>query len=290
MKILVIQEYGQAGTLLLERLEQTSLQVTPLLLSKVDDMSLAKVGAWLPDGMDIVVNTITLADPQWAEDHPEQCRHRLLEFPRALADICQARGAAMLQLSSCYVFDGRKQQAYITSNPGQPIGLMGQCQWEMEQYLRTHLPQHLILRTGWSLGRFIRLLTTNAERLLLSSRYQGQPLATDDLARVLTAILQQLDCGAEGWGTFQYAGAEEVSLYELGQAILDALELSQSPQLVDDAEPWNRLEPENAVLGCLKIRNTFGIKQRSWRQAISDEYELVYQEQNGKVREKTAVE
>lgn len=276
--------------MLLERLEQTSLQVTPLLFSKVDDITLAKVGSWLPADIDLIVNTVTLTEPQWAEDHPDCCRHRLLELPKALTDVCRERGMAMLQVSSCYVFDGRKQQAYITSNPGQPIGLMGQCQWEAEQYLRANLPHHLILRWGWSLGRFIRLLTAGSERLLLSSRHQGQPTAIADQARVITAILQQLDCGAEGWGTFQYAGAEEVSLYELGQAILETLELPRPPQLVDDAEPWLRLEPENATLGCVKIRDTFGIKQLHWRQAIEEEYELTCREQSGKIRERSAVE
>lgn len=289
MKILVLEEYGKAGQLLLERLEETSLNVTPLLLSRVDDMSLAKVASWLPADIDLLVNTVTLAEPQWAEDHPEACRHRLLDLPKVLADVCRSRDIAMLQLSSCYVFDGRKQQAYITSNPGQPMGLMGQCQWEMEQYLRANLPRHLILRTGWSLARFIHLLTAGSERLLLSSRCQGQPTATEDLIRVLIAVLQQLDCGAEGWGTFQYAGAEETSLYELGLAILEALEIPRPPQLIDDGESWNRLEPENATLGCLKIRNTFGIKQRPWRQAITDEYALLQSEQARRPRERSAV-
>lgn len=286
MKILVLQEYGQAGQMLMERLEQTSLDVTPLLLSKVDDTPLAKIASWLPAEVDLLVNTITLADPQWAEAHSEICRHRLLDLPKVLADACKKRDIAMLQLSSCYVFDGRKQQAYITSNPGHPIGLMGQCQWDMEQYLRANLPRHLILRTGWSLERFIRMLVAPAERLLLSSRYRGQPTSISDLTRVLTATLQQLDCGAEGWGTFQYAAAEEINLYELGQAIVDELKLPQPPQLVDDAESWNRLEPENATLGCLKIRDTFGVKQRFWRKEIVDEYELLFGKHLGNAREK----
>lgn len=279
MKILVLQEYGQAGQLLLERLEQTSLQITPLLLSKVDELALEKVDSWLPDDMDLLVNTVVLNDPQWAEEHPTVCEHRLLHLPKALADFCKKRDMAMLQLSSCYIFDGRKQQPYITSNPGHPISILGKCQWEAEQYLRANLSKHLILRTGWSLRRFIHVLTASAERRLLSSRYQGQAVATTDQARVLTAILQQLDCEAETWGTYQYAGSEEVTMYELGQNILEQLALENAPLLVDDAEPWSRLEPENAVLGCVKIRNTFGIKQLSWRDAVAQEYELLRAEQ-----------
>lgn len=286
MKILVLQEYGQAGQLLLERLEQTSLQITPVMVSKVDDLSLDKVESWLPEGMDLLVNTVALDDPQWAEGHPESCRHRLVELPRVLADFCKKHSMAMLQLSSCYIFDGRKHQPYITSNPGHPLSMLGQCQWETEQYLRANLSKHLILRTGWSLRRFVRLMTRAEERLLLSSRYQGQAVATMDQARVLTAILQQLDCDSESWGTFQYAGSEEVTMYELGQAILDILKLDAPPMLVDDAEPWSRLEPENAVMGCLKIRNTFGIKQLSWRHAVEQEYDLLRREQAERQRER----
>ncbi|QCF25197.1 SDR family oxidoreductase [Hydrocarboniclastica marina] len=289
MKILVLQEYGQAGQLLLERLEQTSLQITPVMVSKIDDLSLDKVESWLPEGMDLLVNTVALDDPQWAEAHPESCRHRLVELPRVLADFCKKHGMAMLQLSSCYIFDGRKHQPYITSNPGHPLSMLGQCQWETEQYLRANLSKHLILRTGWSLRRFVRLMTRAEERLLLSSRYQGQAVATMDQARVLTAILQQLDCDSESWGTFQYAGSEEVTMYELGQAILDILKLDAPPMLVDDAEPWSRLEPENAVMGCLKIRNTFGIKQLSWRHAVEQEYDLLRREQAERQRERTAL-
>ena len=100
-------------------------------------------------------------------------------------------------------------------------------------------------------------------------------------------MLQQLDCGADGWGTFQYAAAGEATLYELGQAILSELAISSAPVLVDDAEPWTRLEPENATLGCHKIRNTFGIKQLPWQDAIADEYRLLRTEQTGKTPERS---
>ncbi|MFE8072706.1 sugar nucleotide-binding protein [Marinobacteraceae bacterium S3BR75-40.1] len=274
MRVLVIHEWGFLGRLLLDQLRQTDLEVTPLLLSKPDEVDLTQLPGWVPDDVDMVINTLTSTDPLWVEQAPDMARHRLYDLPCALGKLCAERDLAMLQLSSCYVFDGRKQSAYISSNPGNPISQLGILQWDAEQHLRAHLPRHLILRTGWSLERFLAMVMKK-ERLAMSSRCQGQPVAMEDLARVITAMVQQVECGAEVWGTYQYAGAEEITLYELGLAILETVQPEPAMDLVDDVESWTELEPENATLGCNKIKNTFGIKQRPWRSYIENEWALL---------------
>jgi dTDP-4-dehydrorhamnose reductase len=95
---------------------------------------------------------------------------------------------------------------------------------------------------------------------------------------VITAVIQQLDCGAEVWGTFQYAGAEAISLYELGLVIVGLPEVSENFHVVDDMPPWGHLEPPNTKLICTKIRNTFGIKQFPWRSGLLGELEILKDE------------
>ncbi|MCW8979714.1 MAG: NAD(P)-dependent oxidoreductase, partial [Marinobacter sp.] len=196
----------------------------------------------------------------------------------AMAEFARDRGMALLQLSSCYVFDGRKQSGYITSNPGQPVNELGNWQWECEQALRTLLPRHIILRTGWSLARFIRKVqasTAAGEILSLPGRCRGQPVSVRDLARVIEAVVLQLDCGAEVWGTYQYAGAEEINLYELGLAIAGLPGIPEGIRVVDEVPEWGHLEPVNTTLICTKIRNTFGIKQMPWRSGLVDELTML---------------
>lgn len=278
MKVLVIYEADLVGQLLVERLRQSTLEVVPLLLSQPARLGTESVEDWLSDDMDMVVNLLTLDDPRVAEQDPAMARHRLLDLPLALADAAAARDMAMLQLSSCYVFDGRKQSAYLASNPGQPLGLMGQLLWQCEQQLRSLLSRHILLRTSWSLRRFCQLVLSERNAVApvhLSSRFRGQPVPGADLARVICAILQQIDCGAEVWGTYQYAGLEETSLYELGLNIIQQLPSEPVPRLVDEMADWMDLEPANATLNCKKIRNTFGIKPLSWREALPRELEAL---------------
>ena len=274
MNVLVVHDYGPLGRLLLESLKETSLSVHPLLISRPDGVDLSALDDWVPEDTDLIVNALWHNDPEAAEQDPEAIRQWTFSIPVALAEYANANDIALLQLSTCYVFDGRKQSAYITSNPGQPFSQLGNWQWECEQALRTLLPRHLILRTGWSLQRFIRKIrssVTHSAKLELSSRHHGQPVAVRDLARVMRALILQDDCGAEVWGTYQYAGAEEISQYELGLAIVNALPDFDGVHVVDHTPEWAALEPENATLGCIKVRNTFGVKQVPWRTSITEE-------------------
>jgi len=276
--VVVVHDYGPLGRVLLERLRDTPLQISPLLVSDPDKADLSALEEWIPGDTDLIVNALWLTDPETAERDPEGIRKAAFSLPIALAEFARDRDMALFQLSSCYVFDGRKQNAYISSNPGHPGNELGNWQWECEQALRALLPRHIILRTGWSLGRFIRKVqqgTGPGDTLRLPGRCRGQPVTVRDLARVMKAVILQLDCGAEVWGTYQYAGAEEISLYELGLAIAGLPGIPNGIRVVDDMPKWAALEPANATLICTKIRNTFGIKQLPWRSGLSDEMEAL---------------
>lgn len=282
MNVLVVHDNGVLGRLLLNQLSHTHLEVTPLLISDLAELDLSAVEQWVPRATDIILNAMWLTDPEAAEADPELARAKAFSLPMALAEYASANDMILVQLSTSYVFDGRKQSAYLSSNPGNPIGQLGIWQWECEQVMRTVLPRHILLRTGWGLQRFIRKVQEAAragQSLRLSSRHLGQPVTANDLARVLRALVLQLDCGAEVWGTYQYSGAEEVSQYDLGLILADLPEMEDSGDeravhVVDELPAWGAVEPENATLGCIKIRNTFGIKQLSWRETLKEELAL----------------
>nr|BBJ03005.1 hypothetical protein YBY_08530 [Marinobacter nauticus] len=278
MHVLVVHDYGPLGRVLLERLRRTHLQVSPLLVSDPANADLHALENWIPEDTDLIVNALWLVDPEKAEDNREATHQAAFSLPLALAEFARDRSMALLQLSSCYVFDGRKQAAYIASNPGRPVNELGRWQWECEQALRTVLPRHILLRTGWSLARFIEKVqksTAGNEGLHLPGRCKGQPVAVQDLARVITAVVLQVDCGAEVWGTYQYAGAEEINLYELGLAIAGMPGIPEDIRIVDEVPGWGHLEPVNTTMVCSKIRNTFGIKQLPWRTWLSEEVAML---------------
>lgn len=198
-----------------------------------------------------------------------------------LAELCQHHQIRLLQPSSYRVFDGARATAYSEKEDPAPLGALGQALWRIEQRVRAVCPRHVLLRFGWllddsaegQLGRFLARAERETELLLADDR-RGNPTPVDDAARVIIAILKQLDCSAPLWGTYHYGGHEATTPLALGQAVLAearglrALRVDEISPQAHAARPDAVDEPQHAVLACKKILHTFGIKPRAWRAAL----------------------
>jgi dTDP-4-dehydrorhamnose reductase len=230
---------------------------------------------------DAVVNLAYYFD--WFQA-PQVSAERFAAQTRAverLAELCQHYEMRLLQPSSYRVFDGLRATAYHEKDEAQPVGARGQMLWRMEQNVRALCPRHVLLRFGWLLdegeGGLLARFLTRAERdhvLQLADDRRGNPTPVDDAARVILAVLKQLDCAAPLWGTYHYGGYESTTALALGQAILNEahhLRKNLLEGVVGQAHadsPNAADEPQNAVLSCKKILHTFGIKPRAWRAAL----------------------
>lgn len=198
-----------------------------------------------------------------------------------LAELCQHHNIVLLQPSSYRVFDGSRATAYSEKDEPVPLGLRGQALRRIEQCVRATCPRHVLLRFGWLLddsadgllGRFLRRAELEQELFMADDR-RGNPTLVDDAARVIIAVLKQLDCQIPLWGTYHYGGHEATTPLALGLAIIgEARPLHQlhvrevSPQ-AHAARPDAADEPQHAVLACKKILHTFGIKPRAWRSGL----------------------
>ena len=198
-----------------------------------------------------------------------------------LAELCQHHEIRLLQPSSYRVFDGSRVTAYSEKEEPLPLGSRGQALWRLEQSVRATCPRHVLLRFGWLLddspdgvlGRFL-LRAERDEALCLADDRRGNPTPVDDAARVILAVLKQLDCQAPLWGTYHYGGHEATTSLALGQAVLSEARNFRS-NLVEEivaqahaARPDAADEPQHAVLACKKILHTFGIKPRAWRAGL----------------------
>lgn len=209
---------------------------------------------------------------------------RLIAQERAverLAELCRHHDIRLLQPSSYRVFDGSRVTAYTEKEDPQPLGGRGQALLRLEQSVRAVCPKHVLLRFGWLLddspqgllARFLARAEAGGELSLADDR-RGNPTPVDDAARVILAVLKQLDCQSPLWGTYHYGGHEATTSLALGQAVLgearnyrhDLVE-EISPQ-AHAARPDAAEEPQHAVLACKKILHTFGIKPRAWRAGL----------------------
>ena len=198
-----------------------------------------------------------------------------------LAELCQHHEIRLLQPSSYRVFDGARATAYSEKEEPVPLGVRGQALWRFEQHVRAVCPRHVLLRFGWLLddsahgllGRFLSRAGLN-QPLLLADDRRGNPTPVDDAARVILAVLKQLDCQTPLWGTYHYGGHEATTSLALGQVVLSEARQFRSNLLEElsaqahSARADAAEEPQHAVLSCKKILHTFGIKPRAWRSGL----------------------
>ena len=111
---------------------------------------------------------------------------------------------------------------------------------------------------------------------------RGNPTPVEDAARVILAILKQLDCSAPLWGTYHYGGQEAATALSVAQAILAEAQ-AWRPQLSQEVEARAHasfadavIEPQHGVLDTRKITHTFGIKPRAWRTGLADLLDSYY--------------
>ena len=150
-----------------------------------------------------------------------------------------------------------------------------------EKAIKKHCPQHIILRVGWIFSakgnnfvlRTLRQLQEKHHVKAVSDQ-QGCPTYASDVASVLVAIIQQLECDINVWGTYHYSGAEVTTWKGFAEAILAAAKKHGVTQVetIDSVTslewPANAPRPAYSVLDCTKILSTFGIRQRPWRSGL----------------------
>jgi dTDP-4-dehydrorhamnose reductase len=230
---------------------------------------------------DALINLAYYFDWFQAEAVSEACFAAQARSVERLAELCQHHQIRLLQPSSYRVFDGARATAYSEKEDPVPLGVRGQALWQFEQCVRATCPRHVLLRFGWLLddsaqgllGRFLSR-AEQASPLLLADDRRGNPTPVDDAARVILAVLKQLDCQTPLWGTYHYGGHEATTSLALGQAVLSEARQFRS-NLLDELSPQAHSaradaaeEPQHAVLSCKKILHTFGIKPRAWRSGL----------------------
>lgn len=233
-------------------------------------------------GLRLIVHAFELNDLAKAESYPDLAHQFNVSLTDVIADYAASRGIPVIFLSSFQVFDGLKKNPYIAANTPHPLNEYGKSKALAEKHLLERHSHSIVLRTGWLLdmeggGWLDKQILDAAEGLplLSSSGHFFNPTSVFDLANVVMAIIRQVLCNIEVWGIYHYGGTEPVShaelIFTIGKTLggyLPGLEpmYEMCPPGLSPVMPVRI--PVNGVMGCIKLRNTFGIKQKSWRQEL----------------------
>jgi dTDP-4-dehydrorhamnose reductase len=281
MRFLVTGAQGQVGRALAAAAWPEGAQVAVHGRDRLDITDPQAVAAALDEARpDVVVNAAAYTAVDQAEAEPETAFAANRDGPAQLARACRDRGAALLHLSTDYVFDGTKDAPWREDDPVRPLGVYGHSKAEGEAAVRAALDRHVILRTAWvhSAGghNFVRTMLrvgAQRDRLQVVDDQVGCPTAAADIAAALIAIADRIARGDGRFGTYHFCGDEAVSWHGFATAIFDlaAAHWGRRPEvarITSDQWPTPAQRPANSVLDCAALARDYGIPAADWRSSL----------------------
>jgi dTDP-4-dehydrorhamnose reductase len=276
MRVLVTGTEGQLARSLVERARlHPEIDVVACGRPQLDLEIAGSAAAAIADAApDVVINAAAYTAVDQAEDEPERAFRINADGAGELAEAAAQAGAAVIQLSTDYVFDGRGTGPYREDAPVNPLGVYGRTKLAGEGQVRAANPRHAIIRTAWvysPFGRnFLRSIMAAAgtrDRLTVVDDQRGSPSSALDLADGLLAMLK----AGDGWGeTYHLAGRGNASWCEFAREIMaqcGALSLPHAPVEPIRTEDWpTRADrPRNSILDSGKFERAFGFAMPDWR-------------------------
>lgn len=235
---------------------------------------------------DVAVNAAAYTAVDKAESEPSRAHAVNRDGPAYLASACADNGAALIHVSTDYVFDGEKETPYSEADPVAPVSVYGRSKADGEDAIRAILNDHLILRTAWvysanghNFVKTILKLANERDELRIVADQTGCPTSAADLAQTIITIVERIatldSSESDGlWGTYNCVNCEEATWFEFAAAIVDlgGDRLSRSPLILPISAveyPTPARRPANSRLDCEKLSNKFNVRMRPWRQALA---------------------
>ncbi|MDW2056797.1 dTDP-4-dehydrorhamnose reductase [Vibrio sp. 506] len=287
MKILVTGSYGQVGSCLVRQLQSMSdVEFMAVDRDELDITDKAQVESVVKEFRpDAIINAAAHTAVDKAEQEVELSYAINRDGPKNLAEAAQQIGAAILHISTDYVFAGDKEGCYVEADPVSPQGVYGQSKLAGEIEVAKACERHIILRTAWVFGEqgnnfvktMLRLAQSRDTLGVVADQFGGPTYAGDIASTLLTIAKSIVENNNQAYGVYHYSGLPHVSWCDFAKTIFEkSVEqgcLKQAPvvnaiRTVDYPTPAKR--PANSKLDTSLIKDKFGIEASDWQVALNN--------------------
>lgn len=287
MRVLITGGRGQVGYCLTQQLSEYGSN-TVLSLDKEDldiinqDAVKALVREFQPT---IIINAAAHTAVDKAEEEVELSYFINRDGPKFLAEAAQEVGAAILHISTDYVFEGNKDGEYLETDMTNPQGVYGASKLAGEEAVMSACEKHIVLRTAWVFGEhgsnfvktMLRLGADRDELSIVADQYGG-PTYAGDIAKVLIEIANRIskDEPVE-FGVYHYSGLPHVNWCQFADAVFDSAVtqgiLTKKPNLTSittEQYPTPAKRPSNSRMSTQKITDAFDLEASDWKLALTN--------------------
>jgi dTDP-4-dehydrorhamnose reductase len=222
VRILVTGAKGMLGSVLLQCLEGQP----EVMGVDIEDFDIAEEAAVQKAFRDLrpefVFHPAAYTDVDGCEANPRKAEGINALGTGNVARACAEIGAALLYVSTDYVFDGQGTRPYREDVPPNPLSVYGLTKLRGEMHVQSCVPRHLIVRSSWLYGpqgknfvATILKLAKDREELRVVSDQRGSPTYTRHLAAKLVELMT-----AQVYGVFHVTGSGDCTWCEFATGIV----------------------------------------------------------------------
>ena len=216
----------------------------------------------------LIINAAAYTAVDQAEADKERAFAINATAVQIMAEYAAKTKATLLHYSTDYVFDGKKEVAYLETDLPEPLGMYGASKAAGEAAIIALAPHYAIFRTSWVYGdgaNFIRTilrLAKEREELAIVSDQFGAPTSAAWLAQIsLDFIAQPFKSGI-----YHAVPDGDTTWYELAclvvQTALDAgaslkLQVANIRPIPSKDYPTPAPRPNNSKMANMKLKRVF---------------------------------
>ena len=214
--------------------------------------------------------------------------------PEIITAWCQSNNKLMISFSTDYVFDGKKQNAYITTDPTNPINVYGESKLLGEESVLRNCGH--VIRTSWMVSpwskNFVKTiwkLIHEKEILRVVDDQMGCLTFASSLAFFTTKLAHFLqntpDLRSQG-SLWHWCDGPEATWYEVAKEILDVgnswskekqgIVCKEIQPISTKEYPTPAQRPLFSVLDCsLSLNQIRSVRQTNWKLGVSDLVKII---------------
>jgi len=275
MKILITGAKGQLGKCIKDAAanypEFDFLFASRELLNIESEKSISNI--FKNNCFDYCINTAAYTNVEKAESEKEKAFLTNAEGVKQLAKHCAKNNTTLIQISTDYVFDGKKKTPYTEEDTTRPLNIYGASKLKGEKYVQEICQSYYILRTSWLYSQYGQnfyntVLRFSKERkpLTVTTEQTGTPTNANDLAE---AILTIIKINSKNYGIYNFSNQGEATWYDFAKEILiQTNQLTKSNLVKTDYYRTFAARPKYSVMTMRKYKNTFNKAVFNWKKSL----------------------
>ena len=291
MKILLTGSSGQLGRRLISSKPKHIYLITPSS-KELDLRDIESCYEYVINlRPDWIINSAAFTSVDNAESQKDDAYKINAMAPKSFAKALKFTGGKMIQISTDYVFNGKNNNPYLTTQRKNPISFYGKSKADGEEAIEKELSStknYYILRTSWLISEIgnnfilamLNLFSKEKEISIVSDQI-GSPTSTSSLVEAIWRIIE-LDESLKNnhknsKNIIHWTDQGIASWYDLG---LETLKISKKIGLINkevnlipiktSQYKTKALRPLYSVLDCQSSKLLLNIEQKHWRVTLQE--------------------